>query len=602
LKYMSFAGNAQKRILRFCAVGLGVRPKTAPVGRKRTNLVLEAASPGPVLDGVFLALLGLAVTVRIAYAIPYHVCFGDESAYLYLAQNLFEGKGYTFYNGVSELHFPPLFPIALGLLNFAVDDWEIVSRVAYVVFGGLLLCPIYLLARRIYGVAVARIAAMVTALLPAFTSGVLFAETLGEPLYLLCLACGIYQLYLAFADGTVRSHLLAGIAFSLAYLTRPEAMLYFFLALGTLPLFWFILRRFSPREAAIRLGVLAAAFFIVASPYLAFIRREAGMWTLSTKGQTTYVTTRALVPKDGKVDGAAFLRDTWGLDGKGEVLFFAHEFGHKPPFFIENRERLLPDALANLGHVEWTFRKHSFLGKRLLWLALAGLAVSLLWRRRSIYPEVFHLLLLTPLTAFLLFFIKERYLYPALIPCILWIACGIEAILSLIERGASFRILAAPWRRRTLQACVLLLAGAFLVRTGYQVFRKAHAEQPDITALAQAIRNHIPAGAPVVSPYVHFAFHAGRPWLPLPVATLDEVRRFAMARGASHIAVCAWKLDARPEEQRELLESPGDRPGLELVEASHPAPPGAAFAIYRLKESGSTRPSRPPEAVLTGRR
>ena len=554
------------------------------------------------LDGVFFAFLALAALTRAAYAIPYHVCFGDESCYLYLAQNLFGGKGYTYYNNLAELHFPPLFPIALGLLNFAVRDWEMVSRVAYVVFGTLLLAPVYLLALRTYGVLVARIAAMVTALLPAFTSGVLYAETMSEPLYLFCLACGIYQLYLAFADGSVRSHVLASTSFAFAYLTRPEGMIYFFLALGSLPLYWLLTRRFSLSQAACRLGALAAGFFLVAFPYLVYVRGEVGTWTLSTKGRTTYLTTRGLVPHEGKVDGAAFLQDTWGLDAKGEVHYFAHEFDQRTLYLLFGpyRYRLLQDMWANL-HDAWdTLRKRSFLGEGLLALAAIGLASSLLWRRRSIYPEIFHLLMLAPLTAFLAFFIKERFLYPLLIPCILWMACGIEALLSSIEWAGRFRLLSEPWRRRALQACVCLLSAALLTRTGYQLFARRHETQPDLSALTQAIKTLTPIDAAIVCAYPHFAFHAQRRWLPLPVGSLEEVCRYAKGRGASYLAVVDWRLDIRPEEQRQLLEAPGDRPGLETLE-THRGTSSLDFVIYRFRSQERQGNSPHAAAALPNR-
>jgi 4-amino-4-deoxy-L-arabinose transferase-like glycosyltransferase len=444
---------------------------------------------------------------------------------------------------------------------------------------------VYLLARRIHGVLTARLAAMLAALLPAFTSGVLFAETMSEPLYLFCLACGIYQLYIALADGGVRPHALAGASFALAYLTRPEAMLYFFLAAGALPLYWLVRRQRSLLQAAVRLGALAAGFFVVASPYLIYVREEVGSWTLSTKGRTTYLTTRALVPRDGKVDGAGFLRDTWGLDEKGEVHYFARNFDQRTLSLLLGpyRHRLLPDIRANLGDAWAILGRRSFLGSELLALAAIGLASCLLRKPRSFHPQLFHLLLLTPLAAFLIFFMKERYLYPLLLPCIIWMACGIEAILSLIERAGRLPLLGERWRRRALQACVLMATAMFLARSGYQYFTRRHEAQPDISALTQAIRRHAPEALPVVSAYPHFAFHAGRSWLPLPVATLEEVRRYARQRGGAVIALAGWRMENRPDEQRSLVEAPGDRPGLELIEAQSAAA-GLAFALYRITD------------------
>jgi hypothetical protein len=64
----------------------------------------------PRPDPLFLLVLLVAIGIRVAYALKPHVCFGDESCYLWLARNLATGAGYTYYDGQPELHFPPLFP------------------------------------------------------------------------------------------------------------------------------------------------------------------------------------------------------------------------------------------------------------------------------------------------------------------------------------------------------------------------------------------------------------------------------------------------------------------------------------------------------------
>jgi len=138
---------------------------------------------------VLLVLL-LAVVLRILYALPRHACCTDESFYLWLARNLFGGEGFTYYCGKPELHFTPLFPVVLGILQWIVRDWEAVSRVAYVIFGGLLPLPVYFLAREMHGRRVGLAASFLVAVLPAFTSGFLFADTMSEPLYLFCLFWG----------------------------------------------------------------------------------------------------------------------------------------------------------------------------------------------------------------------------------------------------------------------------------------------------------------------------------------------------------------------------------------------------------------------------
>jgi len=531
-------------------------------------------------DPFLAATLLLGALLRTLYALPTHVCFGDESFYLWLAQNLFSGEGYTYYNDVPEVHFPPLFPIALGLFNVVVQNWEVVSRVAYVVFGTALIFPVYLLASEAYSRRLARIAAFITALLPAFTAGVLFAESLSEPLYLLCLFSGIYHLYRAFSGQAWRSYAFAGAAFSLAYLTRPEGCLYFFLALASLSLYTLIRRPFSFWQGVGRLGILAGSFLLLACPYLIYVHQEVGRWLLTTKGVTTYLTTRGLVHHDG----AAFLRDTWGLNDEGEVHFYAHDFeGGVPQLLVGRyRHRLIPDIKANLENAYDVLLAHPFFGKSLLFLALLGIFGST-WNRERLSFEGFQLLMLTPLTSFLIFFIHERYLYPLLLPLVLWLSVGVEHLLSWIVTTSLPRFLNTSRARRVLQVGFLLLLGAYLAQTGYRVFVTQRSNETDIWELTAALKKHTPADAIVLCPYPQYSFHAQRRWLPLPIAPLEDVLTYGKSRGATYLALGATRIENRPEEQRHFLQEARDRPGLELL-ASGGDNPKAAYVIYRMTD------------------
>jgi hypothetical protein len=566
-----------------------------------SRIVEDAGCPRRALarrDPLFLALLGLAFLVRFLYALPPHVCFGDESCYLWLARNLFEGQGYTYYNQVSELHFPPLFPISLGIIHFFVRDWAVVSRVAFVVFGGLTVIPVFLLGREMYGRRAGLLAASLAAVLPALTSGVLFAETLSEPLYLLCLFTGLHLVYRSASTKGLFHFALAGAALSLACLTRPEAMLYLFTASFFLAvvLFWEKSPGFLPSVG--RLAALAGAFLLVAAPYVLYLHAETGRWTLTLKSSTSYTTTRGLVSRNGKRDLVAFQKDTWGLNDKGEVKYFAHEHEKGLLQLLSGpyRERILPDIKCNLWSVRNVMMRHSFFGRVLLALVLLGLAGSP-WVRSRFRAEAWNLLMFPPVFPVLVFFINERFLYALLLPLVLWAGLGLDHLLSWIRDSHLPGRLGSRRSRAFLQG--LLLAGILggLLKTGFTNFLEKSAPTIEVWQAAAWLKENTPEDAVVMSTGPEVSFHAGRRWLPLPVAPRKDVVAYGLARGATHLCLRGHYLPVRPEQKAELFDAAKNHEDLELLVKLESEPSGPAFVVYRLKRPpGPGEPAGGPPA------
>jgi hypothetical protein len=99
----------------------------------------------PVLIGLVVAavLLRLVITLMLPRAIKW-----DEASYLLLGSNFFSGNGFTL-GGYPEVHFPPLWPLMLGLFYAFTGDFEQASNLGYALFGGLLLLPVFAIAQRI---------------------------------------------------------------------------------------------------------------------------------------------------------------------------------------------------------------------------------------------------------------------------------------------------------------------------------------------------------------------------------------------------------------------------------------------------------------------
>src|SRR5262249_61333279 len=124
-----------------------------------------------------LALSGLVVgtvllRTGLAQVLP-RVIKWDESASLLLGRNLLTGRGFT-YSGYPEVHHPPLYPIVCGTLYLLTGDFEQASNLAYALFGGLLLLPIFVVAQRIYGSQTAWLVAVLLAIFPALSVSVLY--------------------------------------------------------------------------------------------------------------------------------------------------------------------------------------------------------------------------------------------------------------------------------------------------------------------------------------------------------------------------------------------------------------------------------------------
>ena len=117
----------------------------------------------------------------------------------------------------------------------------------------------------------------------------------------------------------------AGLAFGLAYLTRPEALGYFAVAGLVFAGLWALGRRPPSSRGLHFLGKLllyVAGFGAVCVPYLYYVYLNTGSWMVSEKVGVTYLTCLGLV----RGDTAAFDRATWGLDSTGlETYFFSPE-------------------------------------------------------------------------------------------------------------------------------------------------------------------------------------------------------------------------------------------------------------------------------------
>jgi len=366
-----------------------------------------------VFHPTVVALVAATVLLRmgLSFTLP-RTIIADESYYLLLGHNLLAGNGFT-YSGYPELHFTPLYPIVAGLFHLLTGDFEKASNLVYALFGGLLLFPVFAMARRIYGVHTAWLAAVLTAIFPALTVKVLYWGSLTEPLYLSLLYGGLALLLVGLEDDRLEMLAAAGALLGLAYLTRPEAVVYFgvFVIVAWIWLFKGV--KCGIRRTGFALGSFALPFLVLAVPYIWYLHVHTGQWLLS--GKIAIVWQQA--------SGSKSYFDPM----RGEIAWLL------PDRFQEMN--MLQSVLRNPGDIlrrviknGRSFTQHFFAPTNFWWGLTPLVVVALFkqpWDQRRVRCEAFLItIILVLMLTFLPFFFGTRFFAPAFPVLLIWTARG----------------------------------------------------------------------------------------------------------------------------------------------------------------------------------
>jgi len=568
---------------------------------------------GPLL-GIWL----LALVIRVILLQTDRVVWGDEPFYLWLGRNWVTGRGFSF-TGHPDVHHGPLYPILAGLLYLLTGNLEIASDILYVLFGSLLIFPLYAIGTEVYGRRVGISAAALTAVWPALAVAVLYWGSLTEPIYMLFVYLGLWAVLrflrpcwhaagreecLSDRNGDPWwAYALAGFSFGLAYLTRPEAFTYFIL----MGVFAFILR-LARRRLTLAFGgkiiLYGATFALAFLPYAYYTYLNTGAWMVSEKVGVAYLTGIGLAHGDT----AAFDRSTWGLDSTGlETFFFSSE-----SYNVSMIDLVLGDP--------WTFGTVLYLNAIrfiqvlfddalfpvfLFPFVLVGL-FGQGWTRERTLKELYLVISMIPVVGFVLFFIQARYIAPLIPVFILWTGKGVLHLGSwLVGTAIALRRPSHPGTEQTPVRpstakdadtlyhnlpkpgrvvlengpLVLLLVGLLLLqpRVKDQVL-DVGSVRPEHKAAGQFLSGISSRDDVIMARYPAIAFHADSRWVPTPNATWPEVLRYARHKGVRYFALDERELRYRPQFQSLMNEEL--EPALKLVYRSEVD--GERLVVYEL--------------------
>jgi 4-amino-4-deoxy-L-arabinose transferase-like glycosyltransferase len=175
-------------------------------------------------------------------------------------------------------------PLYAGVAAFLARAFEVIglssgqalelgSMFIYAVAGGLLVAPVYGIARRMSNESIASGIGLAVVFYPVSLTILPGAVAMTEPLYLLLVASAWYFLLRSLDDGKLWLTALGGLLVGLAFLARTPALPFMALALGLLLFATWQLRRddLAFGRAATNALLALLAFAVVAGPYVASV-------------------------------------------------------------------------------------------------------------------------------------------------------------------------------------------------------------------------------------------------------------------------------------------------------------------------------------------
>jgi 4-amino-4-deoxy-L-arabinose transferase-like glycosyltransferase len=479
-----------------------------------------------------------------------------------------------------------MYPLISGLFYLLTGDLQLASDICYVLFGVLLVVPIYLLAKELYNRQAGYVSVALLAIYPAVATAPLFWGTLTEPPYYFFVYSGLLATLLAMRRERRVMYLLAGVLFGLAYLTRPEAVAYLAVGGGVLALVRLFERRLFTRETLLALLLYAVGFLLLYGPYAFYVFRETGSWMVSEKAGVTFVTCIGLSEGNTR----AFDQATWGLDTTGcEVFFFSRESYHVSMVDViraypnEFVQLLVRNARRFVGSLLST-RLFSFYLLPLMGLAFFKTA----WDKRRLKGELLLLASLAPVGVFLLFFIQDRYIATLMPTLVIWLGLGTYELgvwlVGTVEHLLAHRSSLSRPTAAVLTAIPTLLLIVFLALLQPRImgqYTSTDSFRPEHKTVGLVMKNYVSDDTVVMSRYPAIAFYAGARWEPTPNAEWDEVLKYARHVGADYFALDQVETRELRPQLAFLLDADSLPPELELLLLDES--PKGKLAIFRLR-------------------
>lgn len=461
----------------------------------------------------------------------------DATEYAVLGKNLIAGNGYLGISGKLNMFLPPLYPLLIGISSLFVKNLELSGRLVSLLFGCLLIIPVYLFSKKMYSKKVAVIASILVVI--HFSLVIYSTEVLTESTYTFLLTLGILSGYSALTRQKKFLYLLSGMIFGLCYLTRPEAIGY----IAIIILLAFIFKSFvledhgkmkEWRKTLVCCIVLFIGFLVISSPYLLFLHNQTGRWTLGEKGSHTIVAGGGVSDPINSEQIINSLADDWKKTKFG-TQFYGIAQQSMISYIISHPFELTKRYIINSGIQYLEFIPRIFPP---LLILLVGIGLFWgKWTKERLKKEIYMFsFLVYPLLIYPLFFIEPRLLVPVLPIALIWSANGINELQNWFIKNLDIKKVNL-WQRLFLRNIVLIIVILSLLPITAMTYIN-HKDYPiEYKGAGLWMKDHIPPSALIISGTLGVGFYAEKISLPLPYANYSQVLYYARYNNISYIVI-----------------------------------------------------------------
>jgi 4-amino-4-deoxy-L-arabinose transferase-like glycosyltransferase len=452
---------------------------------------------------VLLGLLVFAFLLRLPLLFFPEVIHNDGTEYIRHAKLVLIGN----WSGGKA---PPFYPALIAFTHLFIPDAERGGILISIIFGTLIVLPVFCLGRSIFGEKVGILSALFAAVHPFLymSSG----SVLTESTYHFFLATSVLFGWKAFSEGRFYTILLFSLFTALAYLTKPEGM-------GFLIIFgvWVLFvnpsnerRRWIHRAGFILLVVLG--FLLFSSPYLAQIRKESGRWGISRK---VGISIGSLSEEEGPPSIESMKR-------KKELSLLS---------FVRNPLPVM--GKIGGGFFESLYKFQQVYNPMLFLFALLGWIFIL--KKRGSYSLKGNFYLLGYLIFFFgfvfpFFWVTRRYTSQMISISIPWAAFGFLGVMEWVDKRS-----AGKQRQVHLSSVLLILLLAVLFLQGRVIHPREHRLIQREAGLW--MKDCLPRGIKVMSTMPQEAFYAGLEWIRMPQGSYEEILNSAHANGVRYLLI-----------------------------------------------------------------
>ncbi|HUO24395.1 MAG TPA: glycosyltransferase family 39 protein [Candidatus Aquilonibacter sp.] len=500
----------------------------APTGEAKIRKPSSEAVHGHVYFRAALLLgfiLSLSIGARIWW-VKYKVTEieGEGANYARMAENISLGKGWLGMQGHLQLFYPPLFPLLVAKTYPLVHDAEIAGRLVSILFGSLLIFPIFFLARELYGERAGYLAALCVALHPVLVG--ISAGVYSESTYLFFLFLAFYLGIRAARKQDFKWAIASGTSVGLAYLARSEALLAACFLAGLV----LVLGYKNRFKAILVAACLVAACGVLAAPYVWFLKSETGQFRLEAKSSDNF--TYGKMRLAGVPWEQAFRQIDDNLQPVGLAMRTDLDVLKTTRFSLPVTLRFVKLAAHDNGRylVHDLLEETASGGFVLLGLIAIGLFASP-WNLSRALQEaaiiLFLMLLFLPLLTLVTYW-NTRYVLAFLLIAIIWAANGAVALsewcgetLVRIRTGRPLKEFG-----QIFVATFAVLAMLLVAWSGISHVENLRSGDPALKAAGLYIKEWLASGEVVMDTDNLIAYYSGGAYRPVPYASESTALRY----------------------------------------------------------------------------